>query len=142
MKRFYIYCAAFTGFVAVGFLGNINLAIAQQVDEEQTSQAIEEIVEVGVAIERHQVGKTDAIGTKTEIFELTEKVSYADLDLKNQDDVAELEKRIAIAAQESCEKLNEMHPLPPSSYADIWRCTQRAIDGSKDELLAAVKVAN
>jgi len=137
-NRFFVYCATFTALVATGFVINTDSANAQQ-----ASEVIEEIVQVEAPIERQQVGPADASGMRTETIGLKRQVSFADLDLSKHADVTELEKRIETIAKESCEKLEEMYPLPrpPSKSADIRRCTEKAIKSTEEELQAAIAAA-
>lgn len=139
--RLFVYCSTFAALVATGFVLKSDPANAQQPGEEQTNQVIDEIIEVGAPIERQQVGPTDAAGMRTEIIELKRQVSYADLDLTKHSDVIELEKRVEISAKESCEKLEEMYPFPPSGLAGIRRCTKKAIENSEEGIQAAIAAA-
>jgi len=72
-----------------------------------------------------------------------EKVSYADLDLSKRADVTELKKRIEATAKESCEKLEEMYPLPrePSRSSNIRSCVEEAVDSSTEAIEAAIAAA-
>ena len=56
-----------------------------------------------------------------EVIELTRSVSYADLDLLREADVAVLEMRVESAAKMSCEELANKYPL---SYSDNWAITR------------------
>ena len=137
---FFIYLASFSALAACGLLVQADIAIAQQANDEQTNEVIEEIVEVESPIERERSGPT---GMTIEIIGLTRQVSFADLDLTKHADVTVLEKRVEKMAQESCEKLEEMYPLPrnPSRSADIRRCVKKAIASTADEVHAAVAAA-
>jgi len=132
----FVYCATFAALVAIGFVLKTDPVIAQQVDEE-----IEEVVVIEAPIVRRHAERTAASGMRTEIIELRRRVSYADLDLSKHADVIELEKRIETTAKEACEKLDEMFPIPPSDIADIRRCTRKAIEGTEEEVQAAIAAA-
>ena len=139
-QNFFVYCAATAALVASGLTIAFDSAKAQQASEEQTSDVIEEIVEVESPIERERVGPT---GMTIEIIGLRRQVSFADLDLSKHADVTELERRVETTAKESCEKLEDMYPLPrnPSRSADIRRCTKKAIEGAAEEIQLAVETA-
>ena len=111
--------------------------------KQKAEEAVEEVEEIIVEapIMRRVVGRT-APGAKIEVIELRRRVSYADLDLTKYADVNELKARIETAAQDSCEKLDEMYPLmKPAGRQEIRRCTSEAIERSEEELQAAIEKA-
>lgn len=136
----FVYCASITALIAIGLVLTSNSVNAQQTGQERTSEVIEEVVAVESPIERERAGPT---GMTIEIIGLKRQVSFADLDLSKHADVTELERRIETTAKESCEKLEEMYPLPrnPSRSADIRRCTKQAIGNAADEIDAAIAAA-
>jgi UrcA family protein len=81
-------------------------------------------------------------GARTEVIELRRRVSYADLELGNESDVAELETRIEAIAKDACKKLSDMFPLSPSDRDEIRRCTNQAVDGAKEEMQEAIAAAS
>jgi len=139
-NRLFISLATFAALAVSGLLMKPGPAIAQQASDEQASEIIEEIVEVESPIERERDGPA---GTTTKVIKLTRQVSFADLDLSKHVDVTEFENRVERVAQESCEKLQEMYPLPrtPSRGADIRRCVKKAIDNSAAGVAAAIASA-
>jgi len=116
------------------------LANAQETGADSSSKVIEEIVAVEAPIQRERTGP---LGRTIETIGLTRQVSYADLDLSKRADVTELKKRIEATAKESCEKLEEMYPLPrePSRSSNIRSCVEEAVDSSTEAIEAAIAAA-
>ena len=137
-SRFFIYCAAFTVLVLAVFVINTDLAIAQQANDDQDRAVIEEIVKIEAKIDRNLVGPPNASGARTEIFEIRQEVSFADLDLRKVADVTELQRRIENTAKELCETLRERYPLLMSGGAEIPRCIREAIKSTDDDLETVV----
>ena len=126
-----------TAFVLAAFVMVPSSAFTQQVSEDQAVEAIEEVVKVGVLITSRLVGRPNAIGARTEVFELKKTVSFADLDLRKEADVGKLEKRIENTAKESCKTLSQRHPIPLWYPADHQRCVREAIESTKIETIFA-----
>ena len=61
---------------------------------------------------------------------IVSRVSYADLDLKSQQGVAELEKRIREAATSSCKEIDVKFPVEGYGEAD---CIKHAVDGAMSQ---------
>jgi UrcA family protein len=120
-------------FALAGFFVTANLAIAQQLTEE---------IVVLAPIERPDIQDPVKSGAKTELIELNRVVSFADLDLRNQEDVAILDTRIANVAAESCQKLSDMFPLDRSNPAERDRCTNIAIAGANKQIELAISRMN
>ena len=127
--------AALFALAATGLFIKTDPAIAQQTAEE-----VDEIV-VEVPIVRRQVERTTS-GAKVEVIELRRRVSYADLNLSKYADVTELKTRIETTAKESCEELSDMYPLDPSDRGEIRRCTNQAVDGTEEQVHAAIAAAS
>ena len=117
-------------FALAGFFVTANLAIAQQLTEE---------IVVLAPIERPDI---KGPGAKTELIEINRVVSFADLDLRNKEDVAILDTRIANVAAESCQKLSDMFPLNRSNPAERVRCTNIAIAGANKQIELAISRMN
>jgi len=138
--RFFIYCATFTAFVGVGLFISVDSAVAQEVNDDQTSEVIEEVVKIGkvvkieAAFDRRLVGRQDEFGARTEIIELKQQVSFADLDLSKDTDVIKLKSRIEYTAKEACAELAEMRPIPLWDKAEHQRCITGAIESANDDL--------
>jgi len=135
-NTFQAHCTMFLALAATGLFIEADLAVAQQASEE-----IEEIA-VQAPIERHDIGPASVTPIKTEIIELKQRVSFADLDLTKHADVNELDTRIVAVAKESCEKLSDMSPLNWLSLAEMQRCTKNAIasaEKQKELAIAAVQ---
>ena len=133
-SQFFIYCATFTAFVLAGIFFSVNPTLAQEANDDQTAEAIEEVVKIEAKVERRYVGHPNALGARTEILELKRQVFFADLDLSKNTDVIELKNRIENTANEACEELAEMHPIPVWDKADFRRCVAEAIESGNDDL--------
>ena len=136
-----VLSAAFTFLLASGLFLRMDTVIAGETDEKAVRADIEEVVVIEASTDA-QSGKRPATGYKTGSAVLKRHVSYADLDLSNPADMVVLEQRIEIAAQEACEALEESFPLGQKSMADVRRCINRAIDGTKEAFETAVATAN
>ena len=131
---FFIHRLTFTAFVLVAFVMVPSSAFTQQVSEDQAVEVIEEIVKVEVLVTSRFVGRPNELGARTEVYELKKTVSFADLDLRKEADVNELNERIKSTAEESCKTLSETHPIQLWSPADHWRCVRGAIESTDAEL--------
>ena len=113
---------------SLGFLG-ASAVIAQEVPE--TQQIIEEIRVVAprsVTHERLPFGQGEQVS-------LSYNVSHADLDLRQNADVRELEKRIETAANEICAQLEEMFARGDPSKEE---CAERAINKAMADARAVI----
>ncbi len=135
-QMFSFISATSLAFIATGFALQSGSVVAQEAIEE-----MEEIT-VEAPIIRRQVGGPAVIGEKTEVMQINRRVSYADLDLSKPADVTELENRIEAAAKESCEKLFDMFLSDPWDRQEVKRCTIRAVNGTDEQVKAAVKSAS
>lgn len=124
--------AGLLALAATGFVIKSDPAIAQQVVEKA-----HETIVIEAPIVRRQVGID-----KVEVIELRRRVSYVDLDLSKYADVTELKTRIETTAKESCEQLSDMFPHDPSDRREIRRCTNRAVDGTEEQVQAAITAAS
>lgn len=127
--------AGLLALAATGLVIKTDPAIAQQAAED-----IEKIV-VEAPMVRRQAGQTN-IGAKIEVIELRRRVSYADLDLSKYADVTELKTRIETTAKDSCEQLSEMFPFDRSDNREISRCINQAVDGTEEQVQAAIAAAS
>lgn len=135
-STFLVFCATFLALAFTGLAYDSDPAAAQQ-----AAEVVEEIVVIEAPIERRRVGRS-AIGAPIEIIELRRRVSFADLDLSKHADVTELETRIDNTAKESCEQLSDMFRTDLPSKEDVRRCTDQAVDGTKEQLQAAIAAAS
>lgn len=107
---------------------------------QPTADEVEEIT-VKAPVVRRMVGGPAVVGATDEIIELNRRVSYSDLDLSKEADVAELETRIESVARDSCDQLSGMFPGDRWESRDIQRCTKQAVDGAEEQVLAAIAAA-
>ena len=101
------------------------------------AQQTEEVVVTAKPLARVTV-KSDAAGRTIETLTLERHVGYADLDLSKYADVTELRKRIEINAQEACNQLDDLRPIPRWSASEKQDCIDRAIDSANEGLQAAI----
>ena len=130
----FMHSLTFTAFVLAAFVMVPSSAFTQQVSEDQAVDVIEEIVKVEVLVTSRFVGRPNELGARTEVYELKKTVSFADLDLRKEADVGELEKRIENTAKESCKTLSEKYPISLSYQADHRRCVREAIESTDSKL--------
>ena len=105
---------------------------------QQPGEGMDEIVVEGT-VERPRVSR-GGLQAPVEQIELKRQVNFADLDLSDDADVAELRSRIEIIAKESCQQLSKMFPRP-SGTAEIASCTDRAVKSAEEQVQAAVVAA-
>jgi len=129
-----MHSLTFTAFVLAAFVMVPSSAFTQQVSEDQAVEVIEEIVKVEVLVTSRFVGRPNDLGARTEVYELKKTVSFADLDLRKEADVGELEKRIENTAKESCKTLSKKYPILLSDPADHRRCVREAIESTDSKL--------
>jgi UrcA family protein len=75
-------------------------------------------------------------GAKVETVQVTQNVSYKDLDLTKTADAAKLEERIAAAAKSTCGELDTLYPISASAMG-----TQACIKDAKERAMTQEKVA-
>jgi UrcA family protein len=85
------------------------------------------------------VGHTSS-GIPIEEFTLRRKVSYADLDLKQQAGAAELEKRVKETAKSACDELDTLYPLTKSATEGA-ACVKKSTDDAMVLVHRAIAVA-
>jgi len=98
------------------------------------------VQEVTVQAERATstvVGRSSS-GAPIELLELRHRVSYADLDLAKQKDIAVLEQRVREAAASACSELDKLHPLEKPDAA----CASKATDAAMADVRAASLAAS
>jgi UrcA family protein len=106
-------------------------AVAQQSDRDSGA---EQVIVLAPYMERERLAPDPASRyIPRERVSYNIPVSYADLDLTNPSDVAKLEARINVAAQEGCRQLDQH--FPPTIYAPDTinykqDCVKRAVEGA------------
>ena len=130
----FMHSLTFTAFVLAAFVMVPSSAFTQQVSEDQAVEVIEEIVKVEVLVTSRFVGRPNELGARTEVYELKKTVSFADLDLRKEADVGELEKRIENTAKETYKALSAMDPITLWYKADYRRCVREAIESTDSEI--------
>ena len=84
--RCFVYCTTFSAFVLAScrervFLASVDPAVAQEANDDQTSEVIEEVFKIDATKERRFVRRPNELGARTKIFKIKRQVSVADLDL-------------------------------------------------------------
>ena len=133
--------AAFVFPLAMGLLLCAEPVLAQEDDESDSVAAIEE-VRVEAPVVTRKVTARGPMGYTTEVIQLRRQVSYADLDLSDERDIEEFEKRIEMTAKEACESLKELFRKGQKNAGDVYRCTKHAIEISEKEFESLVATAN
>ena len=127
-------------FVSAALLALAVTALVFKTDPAIAQQAAEEVIEEIVVEAPAVVTRRVRIGREQyEIWESRRSVSYADLDLKLQKDVAELEARIDAAAREVCEELADMFPQLRRPEPG---CIRDAVNSTKEEMQEAIAAAS
>lgn len=90
----------------------------------------------GVPVMRRQDGKTKH-GFPIEIIERKQRVSYADLDLSREQDVAVFELRVEAVARQSCEALVNRQSIELDGWT-VRSCTSVAVNRSLQQLQTAI----
>jgi len=114
---------------------------SQPVLAQQAAQVPEEVVVVEAPLEGREVGRT-GIGAKITEYDLKRPVSYADLNLCKDADVAEMKTRIEDTAKGLCKELSDKFPLDPSNNFELSKCTSKAVEGANEQLKTAIADAN
>jgi UrcA family protein len=110
------------------------LLIPPAAADEPVADPGETIVVEAPIVRRTAEGRPLPFGTRSEIVELSRTVSFADLDLSKQADVAELKERIEAVARENCDKLSTMFREADADHRDLRRCEQQAIERAQAKL--------
>jgi UrcA family protein len=76
-------------------------------------------------------------GIPIEQYQLTYRVSYADLDLARIDDADALKARVYKAAVLACKDLDKLYPMAEHDGS----CVKKAEDGAKTQINNAIKMA-
>lgn len=104
-------------------------AVAQQNDS-----GVEQVIVLAPYIERERLAPDPASRyIPRERVSYNIPVSYADLDLSEPSDVAKLEARINVAAQEGCRQLDAQFPptiYVPDTINYKQDCVRRAVEGA------------
>jgi UrcA family protein len=120
-------------FAFAGLFTVTNFAVAQQVTEEIIVRAPAERV-----IDVTPVGSP----VKLKDVVVDRYVSITDLDLSRSEDVIELDKRIEVVAEESCQKLYDMFPLNPPNATQRYRCIKQAVASAEKQREVAITVGH
>lgn len=134
-KLSFIPAGLVVALLAGAFVGNDQGAFAQQ-----TGDRIEEIVVTAPAMYRREV--SDSPTMKTEVVELTRRVTFGDLDLTKHAGVTELNARIEAVARDSCERLAEMFRLDEPGIRGVERCTEEAVQRAEEQVEEIVAAVN
>ena len=132
---------AFVFFLAMSVLFRTSPVLAQDDDEAEFRAAIEE-VSVEAPVVTRKVTARGPSGYTTEVIQLRRQVSYADLDLTDENDLEEFDRRIEMTAREACEALKELFPKGQKNAVDVYRCTKQALENSEDAFESVVAAAN
>ena len=68
---------------------------------------------------------------------VTHKVTYRDLDLRTQNGVSTLYRRIRVVAKDACEELNDLYPNDEATRGCVWE----AVYSTQGQVDAAVRRA-
>ncbi len=85
------------------------------------------------------VGRSATTGAPIKEISITQRVSYADLDLKTADGAASLEKRVREAAQQGCKELDEKYPLADTPVPK--NCVQETTNRAMVDARKAIETA-
>ncbi len=107
---------------------------------QDTTQYSSEITIVGPHTHHRVLGRTSA-GIPIEEVALTQYVSYADLDLRQPSNIAELNRRVAGAAWQSCQQLEDQSLGNPMLDTDRY-CADYAVGEAQAQIDSAVAIAN
>jgi UrcA family protein len=118
-----------------GMLGLPGLLMAQEDDAILEEIIVQAPIEVERSVDRTA---SSSSAVQTEIVELKRKVNVEDLDLSKTSDVQQLEERIRLVAEDSCNRLAEMFPFDDSGTQSVQRCTKRAIAGAMERTENAI----
>lgn len=132
---------AFVFILAVGVLFRAGPVLAEDEGEEEFGAAIEE-VRVEAPVVTRKVTARGPSGYTTEVIQLRRQVSYADLDLTDEGDLEEFDRRIETTAKEACEALKLLFPKGQKNAVDVYRCTRHAIENTEEAFESVVAAAN
>lgn len=130
-------------FMVLGFMALFFMPLASAAQASATAKPIPEIiVEAPYRIERRRERQHSAIGMTTEVIELSRSIPINNLDLRLQANVEALHARIREVAENSCENLRQIYPMPPTGAAEHHRCVREAIANAKQDVDLAIALAN
>jgi len=101
------------------------------------AQPMEEVVVSAPPVYQEITGRPSSTTGPSERITVTHYISYADLDLKTQAGVAELESRVKSSAKTVCEQLDKLYPL----IRPDQNCVRKAADGGMEQVHKAVAAA-
>lgn len=87
-----------------------------------------------VVIESPKVVERTRYGVVGQEILMSVRVSYADLDMKTPDGVAELDRRVNVAANYVCKQLDRRYP---EGDPDSFYCAKNAVSGAKPQVIQA-----
>lgn len=102
------------------------------------AQPIEEITVVAPhQLQRKAVGKSTA-GAPIEMITLSHRVDYSDLNLLKVEDLGTLRARVAAAAKQGCDELDQLYPFDKKPD-ETTKCVALATAQAQDEITTAVR---
>lgn len=134
------FCSSICRAAAITLLASGLGLTAATANAQQSTESLEEIVILEAPVEVRYPDANRSVGSPREAVELRRRVSYADLDLTRSADVNELEDRIDVTAEETCERLAEMFS-PYMDSGETRTCVRRAVAGASDQLENAIAMA-
>ena len=87
-----------------------------------------------VTIEAPKVVERTRYGVIGQEILMSVRVSYADLDMQTADGVAELDRRVGVAANYVCNQLDRRYP---EGDPDAFYCAKNAVAGTKPQVIQA-----
>jgi UrcA family protein len=87
-----------------------------------------------VVIEAPRVVERQRYGTIGQEISMSVRVPYGDLNMQSPDGVAELDRRINVAANYVCEQLDRRYP---EGAPEVFYCAKNAVSGAKPQVIKA-----
>ncbi len=87
-----------------------------------------------VTIEAPKVVERTRYGVIGQEILMSVRVSYADLDMQSADGVAELDRRVNVAANYVCKQLDRRYP---AGEPEAFYCAKNAVSGAKPQVIQA-----
>jgi UrcA family protein len=87
-----------------------------------------------VVIEAPKVVERQRYGTIGQEISMSVRVSYADLNMQSPDGVAELDRRIKVAANYVCTQLDRRYP---EGAPELFYCAKNAVNGAEPQVIKA-----
>jgi UrcA family protein len=87
-----------------------------------------------VVIESPKVVERTRYGVIGQEVLMSVRVSYADLDMQSAGGVAELDRRVNVAANYVCEQLDRRYP---EGAPELFYCAKNAVNGAKPQVIKA-----